>query len=723
MSRHIFSIQHAMIAMAGVFMIGCGGGGSSSTTASGKAYYIDAAVSGVTYRCGGLSGTTDSEGAFHFEVGKECSFKLGNIALRTLKATELAEGAVIIESNPKVAALLQSCDADGDPSNGIEIKQEVVDVLNQNGIVDVPDNEDDLEEVIADIKDKLPSLEITPVSYAEAEAHLQETYAKYIDIGKGHDIRLTDENAFNQYASGPVLYNIPVMGEELDYDQYGLAPLTDSEFNALSQDEKYEVALKLYGTFFYGADYEQFTEAVNSGRFISETRALFDRDNSKSDIAAIEEKLYDYSGGWGDHKLVAKMLGRIYFLEPGRAYLNRWAAYVLSQTILFSPAYELDTVYTVDAIDVYGDLVRDFDEGFSLQWVTFTHMMTDENWRRFRSPEDNGREMLEIYNMDFEDAHVPLAGKALQNWKLDRRSNTLVVTLDENVEPITDLFPGRVIRNGTDFYSTLVLQPSFVPTVTRRLVDIYFPNYTESQKQSVVNQIISSRPATWTGLLKQIVYSKAYLLNSNKTKSFEEAFFQIAKTLHWVPKKNSFYYIAKNLDKMHQSTMRYKLGRKVEVPLDSQSFAWFHKTIRDNIMINYTKDLSFESSDDGWPLKELFENMPQSLFSATEFDLNSRKIIDRDEWNANERLRAEYIVNHLFVPIAGREANSEELEFLVDLIDNSKDDDNRFDNNSWLDIYGNSKEVDDLKERGYFSQVVLSYLSRLSTIYEFEAVK
>ena len=57
---------------------------------------------------------------------------------------------------------------------------------------------------------------------------------------------------------------------------------------------------------------------------------------------------------------------------------------------------------------------------------------------------------------------VPLAAKALKNWKLDRRSNTLMIGLDENTEPIDDLFAGTTIVNGTDFYSALVLQSNFL---------------------------------------------------------------------------------------------------------------------------------------------------------------------------------------------------------------------------------------------------------------------
>ncbi len=86
-------------------------------------------------------------------------------------------------------------------------------------------------------------------------------------------------------------------------------------------------------------------------------------------------------------------------------------------------------------------------------------------------------------------------------------------------------------------------------------------------------------------------------------------------------------------------------------------------------------------------------------------------------------MRAEYIVERLFVPVVGREPKDEEMEFLTSLIDRDRYDGDRFRNFGWYDLYGNSKPEDDLKERGYFCNIVLDYLSRVSSVYEFEAVK
>jgi len=503
-------------------------------------------------------------------------------------------------------------------------------------------------------------------------------------------------------------YGIYIHADPLDYRQYELAPLSQEDFDALSETQKYQVALKLYGSLYYGTTYTRLSQSIHSGAFIAQTRALFDRPNTEEEMSTLETTVNRYRGEY-ESGTISPLLARLYHMKPGVAYLNRWAAYVLSQTILFSPAYELDTVYTVDSVTVYSSLVRAFDEGQSLPWVTFTHMMTDENWRRFRSPEDNGREMLEIYNMDFDDTHVPLAATALKNWHLDRRSQTLVVTLDTNHQPISNLFPGKTVKSGIDFYAAIVSNPHFIQTVATRLVDIYFPSFSAAQKKQTANTLVSSHPQTWVGLLKQIIYSKAYLLSSDKPKSFEEAFYPIAKSLKWHPHYNSFRDIYTNLNRMHQATMRYKLGRKNEVPLDTQSFAWFHKTLRENVMTRYERPdhTDFNDWGGGWPLMGLFKDLGSNLESE----------------NATEDARVAHIANTLFRTTIGRAPNTTELRFFQDLIDADKYNEHTFRNFRWWNLGTNEDHDDDLKERGYLASVILDYLSRLSDTYLFNAIQ
>ncbi len=79
-------IMLTTIAMSAVLaLVGCGGGSDSSDSSEvGTAYYIDSAVSGVNYTCGSQKGITGIDGAFDFELGKSCTFYLGDIELRSV---------------------------------------------------------------------------------------------------------------------------------------------------------------------------------------------------------------------------------------------------------------------------------------------------------------------------------------------------------------------------------------------------------------------------------------------------------------------------------------------------------------------------------------------------------------------------------------------------------------------------------------------------------------
>jgi len=513
----------------------------------------------------------------------------------------------------------------------------------------------------------------------------------------------------------PESYDLPLTAKELPRKRYKLKSLSNEEFASLPYDQRLKVVHKLYSTLFYGTSGSQIKKAASSATFIDDTFQMFETPNSIDELQNVEETLaYYYNDEYGKG-LLSHLIARLYHLTPGKEYFNRWAAYILTQTILFSPAYELDTVYTIDAINVYNRLVRGFDGHASLQWSTFSHMISSENWRRFRSPEDNGREMLEIFLLDFNDSHVPLAAKALKNWRLDRYSNTLVIELNGNTKPIRKLFPGYKVVDGYDFYSTLIRQPSFLEGISRRLVDLFFPDKSERRKEALSKQLASSHPRTWQGLLKQIIFSRTYLLDSSKTKSFEETFFSSAKALRWRPKYYSFYNLASYQDKMHQSLMKYKLGRKTSVPLDTQSFAWYHKIIRENILLNSMTDPSDESGDDGWYKEALFRRLPSKLISKREFDRNGNRTL---LWFKNEKKRADYIIDDLFIRIVGRKASKAEKNMLSSLIDNLKYDRTYYNIPSWIDLYGQGVH-EDRTNRGAFAEAVLDYLSRLSELYEY----
>jgi len=82
-----FNLIGLSIILSGL-LISCGGGGSSSVSVLSEneneslhispsitllnGYYVDSAISGVSYICGSQSGITENDGKFIFELGKDC---------------------------------------------------------------------------------------------------------------------------------------------------------------------------------------------------------------------------------------------------------------------------------------------------------------------------------------------------------------------------------------------------------------------------------------------------------------------------------------------------------------------------------------------------------------------------------------------------------------------------------------------------------------------------
>jgi len=296
---------------------------------------------------------------------------------------------------------------------------------------------------------------------------------------------------------------------------------------------------------------------------------------------------------------------------------------------------------------------------------------------------------MEIYLLDFDDTHVPIAGQTLKNWKLDRDNDTLVVGLDENTQPL-QLF-GTTIINGFDFYRELAKSGNFNKGVTRRLVDVYFPTFSSAGKSSLIASIVSSNPNTWQDILLQIVFSKAYLLDSDKPKSAEELFYSLAKKIHFQHHRGFFSRFAQALTEMNQASMKYKLGKYTEVPLDTQSFITYHKFIRESVFIRSKNDWS-----SGWVAEELINDELFEGISAYEY----QEILDT-------------LIDHLFLSSIARIASEEEKELFRS---HMLQDDGTY--NGDFELFKTSENP--LDERIRATITIMDYISRLSQTYRFE---
>jgi len=461
---------------------------------------------------------------------------------------------------------------------------------------------------------------------------------------------------------------------------YGLESITDSEFNALSVEDKRLLASKLLSVLFYGMPRTQLEPLINSGTFISDIQAKLATANSdlKSTETLIKEKDYNWSERNANRE---KILARLFHLGLGKHYLNRWSAYVLTQNIMFSPANELETVDASDILNVYNRLVLLMDDDYSMEMITYLHMTSDDNWKRFRSPEDNGREMLEIFLLDFNDSHVPKAGIALQNWRLNRSDNELVIGLNQNDVP-QELF-GTTVTTGFDFYRELVKTSDFTKGVVTRLVGRYFPEVTEEKKTGIISAIVSSNPNSFQDILLQIIFSKEFLLHTAKVKTVEEATFPIAKSIYFFDRLNFFAYMRDNMDNMHQSPLSYKLGRKNVIPVDTLSFAYYYDFLR-RYVLNDVKSDEFNDWDGGW---------------KTDF-------IDKSIENTTT---INGLINHVFLSVIAREATNEELTLLGNYAANV--------------ARGTYDDMSTYNDRQGVTRIVMEYLSRLTETYTFRKIE
>jgi len=169
-------------------LLGCGNSTSSVDT-RGTGYYIDSAVQGINYECGGIKGVTEKDGKFTFETGKDCEFKVADVSLRKVKATALSNNISILENNVTVARFLQTIDNDGDATNGIHIETNTIDSI-KKGLADknfagqVPTEESVLKSVVDEIKVNIPTFAGKVKTITETETHLADTSAKIIDNTK-----------------------------------------------------------------------------------------------------------------------------------------------------------------------------------------------------------------------------------------------------------------------------------------------------------------------------------------------------------------------------------------------------------------------------------------------------------------------------------------------------------------------------------------------------------
>lgn len=178
----MMKLKNVLLAFAvATAMAGCDDDNTTSTTTSTTTatkltgVFLDSAVGGLTYKSSActINCVTNAKGEFDYQDGDEVEFMIGDLSLGKVKgAAKVYPNDVTGESNlfgeraVRVARLLQTLDADGDPSNGITIKDVSVE-LNACGF--------DSEAKLAACAPKKDGKALTLVAETDAVKHLNST--------------------------------------------------------------------------------------------------------------------------------------------------------------------------------------------------------------------------------------------------------------------------------------------------------------------------------------------------------------------------------------------------------------------------------------------------------------------------------------------------------------------------------------------------------------------
>lgn len=393
--------------------------------------------------------------------------------------------------------------------------------------------------------------------------------------------------------------------------------LSKAEYDALNDEQKYQVANKLLGTMFKGVPVDEFFDISNGmqnltlksgNNFFSNTKVSMTNEltqDKRNELGVIiagyddvgdendVDGLFNINVGASEDSWPKDLaLGRINQYPISKDMFDHWVAYVLVNTILFSPAEEIDSASERDVQKVYYKLVDDLRANKTIQQVIARHQRTQENWRRFRPPEDNTREMIEIYLGLFDrDEDVPRASIACQDLYLSDEDDgyELLTNSFFNTEPqyVLDTF----VTTCGDFYDVVANHPLVVPRMVTVIVDYLFNTRPGDERAAIIDTVLSGGPSTFQDIFKSIVFSKEYLTNTERPLSFEENFFNISKRLDWEPHSDLLQDITDenstmSIKQMDWPSMSNKLGRLAGVPLDSLSFANYHRAMRDALYLD-----------------------------------------------------------------------------------------------------------------------------------------
>jgi len=524
------------------------------------------------------------------------------------------------------------------------------------------------------------------------------------------------------------------------------APLSQAEFNSLPAEKQYQVASKLYGTLFRGISAEDFFD-LNAGmnnlkpksnRFLTDTKQALTRMLSNDQLLAVNTVIEGFDSEGNANEDDAKYsfdpdtdaneneramqipLARIKEYPISRDLYVQWIAYFLSNTIMYSPAVEMESSDAVDAQNMYRFLTTNIRDGSTVRQMVRSNLPSLARWRVSRSSENHALEAYELYLGLFETEEDSVKGGiACKDFYLTDEDSGYVISTTNfpNTEPqlILDAY---FITTCEDLYEVISGHPLIMPRATEALVNYLFSGRSREDRVKIINSIVSSGAESYEDIFTAMIFSKEYLLNTERPRSFEESFMPLLDSLKWDPAadptdsagKQIFEFMASGstnpgsrgnilyLGNKGWSAMSMKIGRLPDVPLDALSFANYHKSVREELLID-TRHYDGSQLD-----------IPGLIYKGDgdDADENLRDVVSQ--------LSLTDYIHFLFLNTMQRKASADEITGLITI----------YDGLSLLEIDTDGNQVirpnTSDNRHNNIAQITFDYISRLPEFYYFRAV-
>lgn len=413
------------------------------------------------------------------------------------------------------------------------------------------------------------------------------------------------------------------------------APLSQAEFNSLPPEQQYQVASKLYGTLYRGISAEDFFD-LNSGAtnlVAKSSTFLVDAKKSLTTHLTVDELLavntliegFDSEGNPVEddakytfdpdtdadenERAMQIPLARIKEYPISRDLYVQWMAYFLSNTIMYSPAVEMESTDTVDAQNMYRFLTTSLRDGTSVRQMVRSNLPSLARWRVSRSSENHALEAYELYLGLFETEEDSVKGGiACKDFYLTDEDSGYVLSTTNfpNTEPQL-ILDSYFITTCEDLYEVISGHPLIMPRAAEVLVNYLFSGREREDRVNIINSIVQSGAESYEDIFTAMLFSKEYLLNTERPRSFEESFMPLLDTLKWDPAaditdsagERIFEFMASGSDNppggrsnilylgnKGWNSMSLKIGRLPDVPFDALSFANYHKGVREELLID-----------------------------------------------------------------------------------------------------------------------------------------